>query len=182
MAKSPQNENWHDNATLILCRSQLRQCMAQATKGLSCSSQTWRVLKRQNKSSWTLHTAKPFSRDTIPKNRPLKQLYLQKRSHVFFPNVLVPCPFFWNLCNFLIPWQNGCVKTPARQVFDLVGLWDWWMEGWSQRLINYNHQWSCSFNVTRTVLWWFFIKQKAMGGNKNPMIFLCKMWEKRKNM
>ena len=28
----------------------------------------------------------------------------------------------------------------------------------------------------------FFYQKKAMGGNKNPMIFLCKMWEKRKKM
>lgn len=27
-----------------------------------------------------------------------------------------------------------------------------------------------------------FYQKKAIGGNKNPMIFLCKMWEKRKKM
>lgn len=59
---------------------------------------------------------------------------------------------------------SRCAKTPARQVFDLVGLWDWWMARWSQRLINYNHQWSCNFNVTRTCVVVVFLSKKSHGG------------------
>lgn len=69
-------------------------------------SQTWRALKRQNKSSWILHTPKTCSRDTIPKNRPLKQLCLQKRSHVFFP-VMFSLPFFLESVQLFGYHENG---------------------------------------------------------------------------
>ncbi len=131
-------------------------------KGSSCASQ--KLSKGRTKVvDWILHTPKKFSRDTLPQRNSFEATILSKKyckgSDVFwpyFPTLFGVCETFWyhegtKRHNSTTPSndsQRPVDPSPSRQVFDLVGLWDWWMARWWQRLINSNHQWNCNFNVT----------------------------------